>query len=104
MKKALALLSILLAGVVAAQTLDIRFKGTIDEMTTILSSRYFPDGGEEHTATNCFAQSAATADGGTWALAVPSAGPVTRASEGSAIRRCRRELHQANRMDGGNAQ
>lgn len=87
-------------GLAAAQTLDLRFKGTIDVVRGSFVYTTFPDGGET-TEVTCFADEAGLADGGTWKLKVDNAGPVVRDMPNPAVRVCKRDLLLANRMDGG---
>lgn len=100
MKNALILVAFLLAGAVFAQSLDIRFKGTIDTLRGSYTFTEFPDGGSV-MEVHCYADEAELADGGTWHLKVTNAGPVTRDMPNAAVRACKRDLLRANRMDGG---
>lgn len=87
--------------VVAAQPLDIRFRGSLDDVNWGGNTEFFRDGGQRSTAT-CSAFEADLADGGTWPLKVTSAGPVSMNTLPNAVlNECRKQLTAANRMDGG---
>lgn len=100
MKKTLSLLALLFAGAALSQTVDIRFRGTIDTVRGTFVATDLPDGGSVFEV-QCHAEEADLADGGTWKLNVTSAGPVVRDMPNAAVRVCKRDLLRANRMDGG---